>query len=250
MFETIHRFETLPSTNDEAIRKAKEGGRDGDVFVADTQTKGRGRLGRPWESPKGKCLTFSILLRPSITPASSPLLTLVAGAAMHEAILGFLPAPLQSELKIKWPNDLYLQGKKIGGILTESAVQGAAMSWVVIGIGMDVNVEESDFSRDVGKIATSLRIATGHAVDREEIFSKFLQSFERRYLEFLKNGFAETRRYIETHDYLNGKQVHAAEGSLTITGIVQGVSEDGHLRLKTDAGQIVSIVAGDVRLSL
>ncbi len=249
MFKTIHRFETTTSTNDEAVRRAKEGAPEGEVFLAETQTQGRGRLGRPWESPKGKCLAFSLLLRPTIAPVTAPLLTLVAGASMHETILGFLPRSLKAALKIKWPNDVYLQGKKIGGILTESDAQGGIVRWIVIGVGIDVNADETDFSSEVRKIATSLQTALGRPVDRDDVLVNFLKAFERRYEEFLKNGFGATRDYIETHDFLNGKRVHAAEGSLAITGIVQGVSEDGRLRLKTDAGQIVSLVAGDVRLS-
>jgi BirA family biotin operon repressor/biotin-[acetyl-CoA-carboxylase] ligase len=250
MFQTIHRFETIPSTNDEAIRRAKEGADDGEIFVAKIQTKGRGRLGRPWESPAGKCLTFSILLRPSLTGTQAPLLTLVAGAAVHEAIAGALPPQLKSELKIKWPNDIYLKSKKLAGLLAESDVKGPSLRWAVIGIGIDVNIEEKDFSPEVRKLATSLKMILGRDIDQEALFLSLLRIFERRYQEFLEHGFGATRAYIEAHDFLNGKQVHAAEGSLTVTGIVQGVSEEGHLRIKTEAGQIVSIVAGDVRLSL
>jgi len=249
MFETIRRFESTTSTNDEAIRSARAGAPEGEVFVAETQTKGRGRLGRIWESPQGKNLAVSLLLRPQIPPAEAPKLTLVAGAAIHETLLDFLPQPLKSELRIKWPNDVYCHGKKLAGVLAESETQKGKVDWVVLGIGIDVNAGESDFSSDIQKVATSLQIANGRPVDKEKIFRDLLNIFERRYREFCKEGFAATRDYVQAHGYLNGKEVHAAEGSLTITGVVQGVSEDGTLRIRTDAGQIVSIIAGDVRIS-
>src|SRR3989338_5197375 len=120
----IHRFSITTSTNDEAIRRAKEGSNfeDGEVFIANRQTAGRGRMGRVWESPEestgGKNLYISFLLKPVLTPTLVSSLTLVAGASVHETLTSFLPGPLQEELKIKWPNDIYWGDKKIAGILS------------------------------------------------------------------------------------------------------------------------------------
>lgn len=253
LFQTIHRFETTTSTNDEAIRAAREGAPEGQVFVADLQTAGRGRAGRRWETPPGKNLAVSFLLRPSLPAAEASRLTLVAGAAIHETLSALLDPPLAPELKIKWPNDVILGGKKVAGILAESASGGETkegrIPWVVLGIGIDVNADEEDFSPEVRKGATSLKLACGHTFDRESVFDSLLKAFERRYRAFGQEGFAPIRDYVQTHGYLNGKQVHAAEGSLTVTGTVTGLSEDGALLLRTEGGQIVSILAGDVRVS-
>lgn len=253
LFQTIHRFETTTSTNDEAIRAAREGAPEGQVFVAERQTKGRGRQGRPWETPPGKNLAVSFLLRPSLSAIEVSRLTLVAGTAVHEALGVVLGTERTSELKIKWPNDVILGGKKVAGILAESVSGGETkegrIPWVVIGIGIDVNADEEDFSPEVRKGATSLKIACGRAFDRESVFNSLLKAFERRYRVFVREGFAPIRDYVQAHGYLNGKQVHAAEGSLTVTGTVIGLSEEGGLLLRTEGGQIVSILAGDVRVS-
>lgn len=248
-FQNIHRFETTTSTNDEAIRAARNGAPEGEIFVADLQTAGRGRAGRRWETPPGKNLAVSFLLRPSLSAFEATRLTLVAGAAVHETLSALVDPPLAPELKIKWPNDVTLGGKKVAGILAETETKDGRVPWIVVGIGVDVNTDEEDFSPEVRKVATSLKTASNRSFDREAVFKALLEAFERRYGEFVREGFAPIRDYVQSHGYLNGKQVHAAEGSLTVTGTVTGLSEDGALLIRTEGGQIVSILAGTVRIS-
>lgn len=183
----LHHFSTIDSTNAEAIRRAKTGGEEGEVFIADGQTNGRGRMGRKWDSPEGKNIYISFLLRPKLPPPKAPLLTLVAGEAVFETLSSLLPDPLKSQLRIKWPNDLYLQDKKVAGILTESGSTRGEIDWVVTGIGINVNADPSDFSPEVREIATSLRIVTGKENDRGKIISTLIETFERRYFRFCED---------------------------------------------------------------
>ncbi len=181
----FHHFFETRSTNDEAIRRAKDGGEEGEIFIAESQTAGRGRMGRHWESPPGTNIYISFLVRPPLKPEVTSHLTLVAGAAVHETILPLLPPQRKDELIVKWPNDVYFGNKKIAGVLSESSFSGKdQMDWVVVGIGIDVNSELTEFSREVGQIATSLKIELGKEFDRRELTECLIRVFERRYFEF------------------------------------------------------------------
>ncbi|HSA60549.1 MAG TPA: biotin--[acetyl-CoA-carboxylase] ligase [bacterium] len=242
----IHRFEQTASTNDLAVAGAREGGAEGEVFVSESQTAGRGRLGRRWESPRGKNLYVSILLRPACPPAQAALLTLVAGTAVHDLLADLLPGA--DRLKIKWPNDLYWGDKKVAGILTEMESQGNRLKWVVVGIGVDLNADPEDFSPEVREKVTSVKMATARAVDRETALNRLLEAFGQRYDEFTREGPSKTISFCEAHSYLNGRHVRWDDGGER-TGVVAGLSPEGHLRVKTEEG-IVSILAGDVTPSV
>ena len=236
----IHRFPVTTSTNDEAIRRAREGASEGEVFTADKQTAGRGRLGRLWESPAGKNVYASFLLRPPLSPAGAVILTLAGGIAALETLKKTAPA-VSEQLKIKWPNDVYLGEKKIAGVLTEMEAEGQKVRWVVCGIGMDLNSVPEDFSPEVRKIATSLRIAMARDFDRDLVTQTLIKSFERRYLEVLEKGPSSLLQFCSRHSYLNGKQVRA-DG---IEGTAVGLDPEGFLQVKTDAG-LRTVIAGDV----
>lgn len=243
---TLHQLKKTASTNDLAVARAREGGAEGEVFVADAQSAGRGRAGRSWESPSGKNLYVSLLLRPTCPPAQASLLTLVAGVAVHDLLAGFFPN--SEPLKIKWPNDLYWEDKKIAGILTEMESKEGRVRWVVVGIGVDLNADAEDFSADVRAKATSVKRATGRTVDRESALERLLASFSRRYDAFNREGPSGTIAFCEAHSYLNGRSVHWEDGGAR-TGIVVGLSPEGYLKVKTEEG-VVSIMAGDVTPSV
>jgi len=183
----FHHYEVIDSTNAEALRRAKEGGEEGEVFIADRQTAGRGRMGRSWESPAGKNIYISFLLKPKLAPPKAPLLTLVAGEAVFETLFPLLPPPLKSRFRIKRPNDLYLKDKKVAGILTEAGSSRGEIDWVVVGIGINVNADPDDFSPEIQETATSLKIATGKEIDREPIISALVEAFEKRYFRFCED---------------------------------------------------------------
>src|ERR1700722_3489508 len=158
----IHVFQETTSTNDVIEKLARDGVREGVVVFAESQTRGRGRLGRKWVSPARKGLWFSILLRPNLRPQETTQLTVASATALRRAIVS------QTKLRpeIKWPNDILIGGKKVAGILTEMSAEPDRVRHVIPGIGIDVNQDASEFPTDLRKIATSLKIEAGEAIDR------------------------------------------------------------------------------------
>ena len=242
----IHQLSVIDSTNDEATRRAQEGAEEGEIFLAEEQTAGRGRLNRPWESPRGRNLYLSCILRPPIKPYEAPLLTLMAASALFDTLSPLLPEKLKSTLKIKWPNDLYLNGKKIAGILCEMKAEGNRLQWVVCGIGLNINTTAPDFSPDLRSTATSLKIEAQKTLDRGLILSKLLIALEDRYDQFLERGPVEIISFCERHSSLKGQKVlwHSPTGE--IRGVVKGLDTQGALILHTADGKRLIVTAGDV----
>jgi BirA family biotin operon repressor/biotin-[acetyl-CoA-carboxylase] ligase len=236
MRTVIHRFEETASTNDLAAARAREGGEEGEVFVADAQTAGRGRLGRRWESPRGENLYVSVLLKPDVPPARASLLV-----ALFDALDPLLSG---GHLKIKWPNDLYWSDRKIAGILSESEAEGGRVRWVVVGAGVNVNADPEDLSDEIRETATSLKMALGRAVDREDVLARFLAALGTRYEAFLERGPSEALEACERHSYLKDKKVRWDGG----TGTAVGISPEGFLRVLTESGREQTLAVGDVHL--
>src|SRR5580698_6118454 len=164
----IQVFEETSSTNDVVEKLARDGVREGAVVFAESQTKGRGRLGRKWISPARKGLWFSILLRPAMRPATVTQLTIAAATALFRAI--HLQTGLTPE--IKWPNDILIRGKKVAGILTELSAELDKVKYVILGIGLDVNLGAGEFPPELRKLATSLKIESGQRQDRAALAVK------------------------------------------------------------------------------
>lgn len=243
----LNVFEEADSTNDLAKERARAGGEEGEVFLALKQTAGRGRLGRAWESPAGKNILLSVILRPSCSLPDASLLTLVAGAAVFDLIASYLPD--HRDLKIKWPNDVYWKDKKMAGILTEAESERGALRFVVCGIGVDLNSDVEDFSPEVSRIATSLKSVLGRDIDLCEATARLLGYLERRYQSFLKSGAATVIDFCDNHSYLDGRKVlfETAEGKLE--GIARGLTPEGYLLVENSDGSTIPIVSGDVILS-
>ena len=227
------------STNDDAKKAAREGIAAGAAFVADVQTRGRGRRGHAWHSPAGENLYVSFVLRPGLPVAETPPLSLVAGLAVVDAASRFVPG---ERLRIKWPNDVYLDGRKLAGILVEGLVAGERSSAVIVGIG--VNVHTRAFPAPIADIATSLALASEAPLDRSEIFVALCASLECRMREHLAHGVAHTVRALAQLDYLAGKPVRI-EGT---EGVAQGIAPDGKLLVRTNAGETRSFIAGEATL--
>jgi BirA family biotin operon repressor/biotin-[acetyl-CoA-carboxylase] ligase len=190
------------STNRVAMEMAENGAKHGTVVVADAQTAGRGRMGRRWVSPAGKNLYVSLLLRPSVPTVDAPRLALVAGVALADAVEAVgVPASL------KWPNDLYCGGRKAAGILAEMASDPDGVRHVVIGVGLNVNMEEADFPPDLRDTSTSLRIRAGRVFRRVDVLARLLDAFGTRYAEFIGGGFASLRDGWDRRDFLRGRRV-------------------------------------------
>lgn len=230
------------STNVKAKEMAHQGAQEGTVVVADTQTRGRGRRGRTWFSPSGRNIYASIVLRPSLAPSQAPQITLMTAVAMA----GTISASTGSDAKIKWPNDILMGGKKIAGILTEISTEMDVVDFVVVGVGINVNVEKEEMPDEIQEIATSMAVESGRSFARDELLCRLLQNFEAGYKELITRGPAAImQQWREMTDIL-GQRVRVDMVNRKHVGIVQGVDDDGVLILKDDKGEAHRIFSGDV----
>ncbi len=237
----VHHFFKTDSTNRVAMELGHAGEPEGAVILAEEQTDGRGRAGRVWQSERGAGLYVTLLLRPKLAPVHAPLLTMLAGISVHSAIQS--QAGLAAELK--WPNDILLGGKKIGGILTEMHAEPSQVRFVIVGIGVNVNQEK--FSGELAGSATSLRKETGRLHSRLELLVKLLQQFESDYNRFLREGPGYVvQRFELASDFANGKKVRVSTGAETYLGTTAGLSADGLLIVKRENETMTTVLAGDV----
>lgn len=237
----LHFFKT-DSTNRVALELAFAGEEEGAVVLAEEQTAGRGRAGRKWHSEVGSGIYVTVLLRPRLSPVQAPLLTILAGLSLHAAILA--QTGLNTELK--WPNDILIGGKKLGGILTEMHAEPTQVRFVIVGIGVNVNQEK--FPPELSSIATSLRKESGNFHSRLELLVRLLGEFESDYNRFLREGPAYVvERFGEVSQFASGKRVHVDTGRETYVGTTAGLTTDGLLRVKKEDGQVITIIAGDVK---
>jgi len=239
----LRGYETVGSTNTEAVAWARNGAPEGAVVVTEHQSEGRGRHGRAWDAQKGTNLTFSVVLRPSLSPDRLGLVTVAASVAVAEAI-----EPIVSPHRpaLKWPNDVLLEGRKTCGMLLESSVSdGQAPGPVVLGVGLNVN--QIEFPDALADTATSLRLATGRSVPRPPLFARLLRALERRYDAVQTGKAAAVRSAFEDRLTGLGEQttLRFTGTERTISGIVQGIAETGALRLQTADGRR-TVRAGEV----
>jgi len=240
-------FPEIDSTNREAHDRARKGAREGTVILGDFQSKGRGRLGRSWESPQGVNLYASIILRPPISSGVAPQITLVAGVALAKA----LAAASGLDPRIKWPNDILLQGKKVGGILSEMEAEGPAVRFIILGLGVNVNWRTEDIPPDLRKTATSLRAEAGREISRTLVAAETFDALEREYSLFLQEGFSpRLRGEWNRFSWVNGKKVTVALTDRKISGQALGLDPDGALLLLDEEGKTQRFIVGDVSLIL
>lgn len=239
-------FRFLPvtdSTNARAAELAGGGAPHGTVVCADAQTGGRGRMGRSWASPPGVNLYVSLLLRPPVDPVCAPRLTLVAAVALAEAV----EACSGLRASLKWPNDLYLGGRKAAGILAEMASDPDRLRHVVIGVGLNVNAEAADFPEEIRGKATSMKILAGRAFRRVEVLARFLESFSACYGVFLEGGFAALRPGWARRDVLAGKDILLRRHEEEARGKALGVDEDGMLVFRRDgSARAEKVASGEI----
>ncbi len=237
----LEYFDELDSTNTTARELAEAGAAEGTVVIAESQRRGRGRLGRQWVSPPGRNLYLSLVLRPSLPPAAAPQITLVVGLAAAEAVREWTPA-----VGIKWPNDLVSGGRKLAGILTEMSADEGRVHFVIAGIGVNLNSEPEDFPPELRPLATSLRVVSGALVDRARFVARLLHRLEVRYDQFLREGFATIAPSWEELSELTGETILVQSQGERIEGTVLGLADDGALRVREGRDGERRIVAGDV----
>ncbi|HET6670106.1 MAG TPA: biotin--[acetyl-CoA-carboxylase] ligase [Pyrinomonadaceae bacterium] len=241
-FHTL-RFDTLPSTNLEAARRAREGAAEGLCIVASEQTAGRGRLGRQWLSPRNAGIYCSTLLRPQFDPNLWPLITLMSAVVVHEALL----AACDLETDIKWPNDILHDNKKLCGILAE-IVETPSGRAVIVGIG--INLTNDSFPPELAAAATSVSTATGRYSNVEDVLVKLQQSFVCWYrrLNQPKGAGEIVTAWSEHSSYADGKEILITDSAAEFYGTTRGLTMEGALKVETETGEVRIVRAGDVSL--
>jgi len=238
----IHHFHNLDSTNSKAYQLALNGAEEGEVVIAESQEKGRGRLGRQWFSPPFLNLYLSVILRPKIPPHQASLITLMAAVATADAIQkfsGLLPL-------IKWPNDILLRDRKVAGLLNEIHSEMDRIHFVILGMGVNLNMDEQMFQKEIRTVATSLKNEMGETISRKTFLQSLLLELERWYTIFLQEGSAVILKAWRDRAHIQGKRVKVTSFGESVVGTAIDVDSDGALILETTNGKRKRIVAGDV----
>jgi BirA family biotin operon repressor/biotin-[acetyl-CoA-carboxylase] ligase len=238
----VFHLETTESTNSYAASILADGIHEGTVVMAEEQTAGRGRSGRIWSSEKGKNLTFSIILRPKVPPASIGVISLYAALAVAEAIRDITGKPAHC----KWPNDVLIDGRKLCGILSETSIEGGMLTSVIVGIGLNVN--QTEFPPAIQPAPTSLRLAAGKSFDRVGVLSSVLDRLEKRYADLQSQRFAEIIRAWESMAAMMGSEIRVATHDGVLEGVARGIAEDGGLIVRTN-GTDRKVLAGDITIN-
>ncbi len=238
--KNIITHDVVGSTMDEAFRLGMEGVPEGTLVCAETQTKGRGRLGRVWSSPKGKGVYCSLVLRPHLPPGQLAQLTLTAAVALAEALHNASGV----DVSIKWPNDILVGGKKLAGILTELRAETDQVNFVVVGIGININTSASQLVEG----ATSLKVEGGRSFNRVEVLQEILRSFEKWYAVLCSGKFDQIIKAWKARSSTLKRRVRVTDPAGTIEGMAVDLDTDGALLVRRDSGVIVKKVAGEVVL--
>lgn len=243
----IHYFDTTDSTNRIAYDLAREGAAHGTAVVAEGQTAGRGRLGRSFFSPQYLNLYTSIVLRPELDTVRAPTLIPSAAIAVAEAIAKTVSDP--HAVEIKWPNDVQLAGLKTAGILMEMSAEATRVDFVILGIGVNLNVERSQLPDEFRSRATSLRTHAGHPIDRAGFVRQLYTCLEEILDLHAQQGFRGLRPRYEARFSMQNQRVRVVDmDGTTLIGNALGITDDGALQLERDDGEVVQIIAGDVTL--
>jgi len=237
----IYHFFKVDSTNRVAMQLGEEGEPHGTVVLAEEQTVGRGRVGRSWHSEKTSGIYVTVLLRPAISPIQAPLVTMLAGLAARDAVAQ--QCGVQSDLR--WPNDLLIGGKKLGGILTEMHAEPDHVKFLIVGMG--INVNHATMPETLAPIATSLRIETGRTHSRIELLVRLLRALDSYYNQLMQEGARPiVKRFAEVSSFAEGKRVRISTATETYVGTSAGLEPNGLLRVRRDDGRVEVVISGDV----
>ncbi len=239
----LYHFYDVDSTNLFSGRLIAHGRKvsDGTVVIAESQTAGRGRLGRSWHSEREAGIYFSMVLFPKAPPSLAPLFTLATAVAMHNAVERYSGL----DIDIKWPNDLLVGGKKFCGILSEIQAEVDLVKTMIIGVGLNANHER--LPEDIAGRATSLRIASGRIQSRSEILLEFLEEFESIYLDFERKGpRGIIDQWTRFSSFANGRKIEIHDGVRKISGVTCGLNPLGALKIEQKGGRIDEVYSGDV----
>lgn len=240
---SIYYFDTIDSTNTYA-KSIGTKSNNGALVISEEQTVGRGRLGRSFISPKHKGIWMSIILKPNINPKDAAKLTQIAAASVVSAI-----NELGIDTKVKWPNDILLNDKKLCGILTEMSVSASNINYVIVGIGLNVNLAKDDFSEDIQATATSLMIESGKCWDRKKLLSSILYNFEALYIKFTKNNdFKASLDICIENSALIGQEILVINRDSIVKATALGIDEEGKLIVQYANGTYEHLISGEVSI--
>ncbi|MHB1326453.1 MAG: biotin--[acetyl-CoA-carboxylase] ligase [Thermoleophilia bacterium] len=242
----IVHLEETGSTADDARRLIDDGAGEGTVVLAENQTAGRGRLGREWRTSPGQAIALSVVLYPALPPTQVPLLSLATGLAARNAVAevaGEAPTPA-----LKWPNDIYLNGRKLGGVLVEMAAELDHVRWVIASIGLNVN--NSFEGTDLSRTATSLATELGRKVSRRDLAVALLGELDSVYDRArTPSGLAEIRHEFEQLDLLRGHGVEVVTPGGTVSGVATGIDDEGRLLVRRPDGEVEALFSGEASLA-
>jgi BirA family biotin operon repressor/biotin-[acetyl-CoA-carboxylase] ligase len=240
----IMHLNEIDSTQNIADKLARDGAEEGTCVIAEKQTSGRGRRSRNWASPFKDGVYISIILRPNLKPLHIIQIPLIAGVALVKAIektTGLTPS-------IKWPNDIFLSGHKVAGILTEVNCDIDTVHYIVLGMGINVNTRKAALPKEVKDIATSLSEECGHEVSRVDFLKNLLVELETVYSDFVTNGFENTGKQWMAYNNTIGSNITVNDGQNVFEGKAVDIDEDGFLIIQTDDHQTQRIISADVTL--
>ena len=240
----IIHFNSIDSTNTKAKELASLNIDTGTIVISEEQTLGRGRFGRLWSSPKFKGIWMSIILKPSMEPVKASKITLIGAAAITEALKDF-----GVNAQIKWPNDIILNKKKLGGILTEMSSKLNVTNYIIMGIGINVNVSPEDFPEELQNTATSLKIETDTEISRQKLLGSILNHFEKLYKEYInENNLNSTLETCKTNSIFLGKEIQLYIKGVLVTAKAVDINEEGLLVIEHKDGKIEKIMSGEVSM--
>jgi BirA family biotin operon repressor/biotin-[acetyl-CoA-carboxylase] ligase len=240
----VYYFPELKSTNIMAKEKAlhrAEGINEGTLIIAERQSAGKGRLGREWFSPAGG-IWLSIILYPQLPPSYISRITLMTAVVVVRAI----KMCTQIDPQIKWPNDILINEKKVCGILTEMSAELDIINWVVVGIGINVNIEHQEFPEDIQENTISLKEVSGKEILRVKMVQIFLQEFEKYYESLKRKEFSSILKEWKLYSHTLGRKIRVDMGERIVTGEAVNINEEGALILKKEDGELVEIISGTI----
>ncbi|MBL4935957.1 biotin--[acetyl-CoA-carboxylase] ligase [Clostridium sp. YIM B02515] len=240
----ILHFDSLDSTNVKAKQLADSLKVDGAVIISEEQTSGKGRLGRTWVSPKYKGIWMSIILKPDLNPMDAVKLTQIAAASVVNGC-----SELNIDTLIKWPNDIVINHKKVCGILTEMSAELTRINYIIVGIGINVNIDEAEFPESLKETATSLKIEVKHKISRQELIGRILNNFEYLYLEFINNNNIKASLDIcrEKSALINNNIIVINRDKNTEAKALD-IDEGGRLLIEYPDGRQEYLISGEVSI--
>ena len=240
----LYYYKQIGSTNDEAFRLALSGAPEGTMLIAESQSAGRGRMQRTWYSPAAKNIYTSVILRPSVQPFQVPRFSILAGVAVAEA----LDIYCKGRIKLKWPNDVLINEKKVCGILAQAKTSANRVDFLILGIGINVNIRNEQLPEDLRNTAASLMENAGCEISRLEIIISLYENLTKWYKQIMNNGFGPVReRWLSLSSMLN-QTVQVRFQEEVVSGKAIDLDEDGSLILLTENNEQIHVLAGDATI--